>query len=215
MSGARNLAELLAQVRACRYCRDIGGETALPHEPRPVLQLSSVSPPRMILAGQAPGTRVHASGRPFTDPSGDRLRAWLGLDSAEFYDEHSVGIVPMGFCFPGLDSRGSDKPPRPECRRLWHDALFAQLPTPELIVCIGQYAVDYHFARLGLTSLRAPRLTDTVANWRAVLQKAQVPLFVLAHPSWRNNGWLKLNPWFEHELLPVLRLKIRSILDKS
>ena len=135
------------------------------------------------------------------------------MNEAEFYDERRIGIVPMGFCFPGLDSRGADTPPRPECRTLWHDRIFKSLPEPKLILCIGHYAVDFHFARLGLAALRAPRLTDTIANWRAIVQAANVPLYVLPHPSWRNNGWLRRNPWFEIDLLPVLRLKIRSIIE--
>ena len=208
-----DLALLLAKIRACRFCRDEGGAQALPHEPRPVLQVSGTpGSARIIITGQAPGTRVHASGRPFTDPSGDRLRQWLGMDEETFYDETRVSIVPMGFCFPGLDARGADKPPRAECRQLWHDALFAALPPPELIICIGQYAVDYHFKRLGLLPFRAARLTETIANWRAVLAASPVPLLVLPHPSWRNNGWLRKNAWFELDLLPVLQHQVRSIL---
>ena len=139
------LAALLAEIRACRICRDTPAGAALPHEPRPVVRLSSTA--RLCLCGQAPGTRVHASGRPFTDPSGDRLRDWLGVTPDEFYDEARVAIVPMGFCFPGLDANGADLPPRRECAPAWRQRLFEALPSFELVVLIGAYAQKWHLGR--------------------------------------------------------------------
>src|SRR5690349_20304808 len=127
---------LLAEIRACRLCRDRPAGAPLPHEPRPVLQPSRTA--RLLVASQAPGTRVHASGMPFTDASGDRLRDWMGVDSATFYDARRIAIVPMGFCFPGQDAKGGDLPPRPECRRAWHERLFAMMPQIELVLAIGQ-----------------------------------------------------------------------------
>ncbi|TWI89520.1 uracil-DNA glycosylase [Roseibium hamelinense] len=200
---------LADRIRACRICRDTPEKDPLPHEPRPVLQVSATA--RVCICGQAPGTRVHASGRPFTDPSGDRLRAWMGVDEAAFYDRDKLAIVPMGFCFPGLDAKGGDLPPRPECRKAWHDDLFAAMPQLELIVLIGQYAQAYH-----LGPHRRKSLTETVAAWQTYLEADRAPgapAFVpLPHPSWRNNAWLKKNPWFETNLLPVLRKKIARLL---
>ena len=165
---------------------------------------------RIAICGQAPGTRVHASGVPFTDPSGDRLRAWMGVTSDEFYDASRVAIVPMGFCFPGLDAKGGDLPPRRECAPLWRDRVFAQLPNLELVLLVGQYAHRWH-----LGSLARPTLTETVSDWRAVLERGGVPRMIpLPHPSWRNNAWLKAHPWFEAELLPVLRSEARNALGE-
>jgi uracil-DNA glycosylase len=199
-----DLASLSKAIAACRICVEAPLGQPLPHEPRPVAWPSATA--RILIAGQAPGTRVHASGRPFTDPSGDRLRNWMGVDEAAFYDRSRIAIVPMGFCFPGLDAKGSDLPPRPECRAAWHDRLMAAMPRIDLILAVGATAQAYHMGRLGLSALRAPTLTDTVANWREILAARQHPgLFAMPHPSWRNSGWLKRHPWFEAELLPVLR----------
>lgn len=207
------IAALTASIAACRVCRDAPQRSRrpLPHEPRPVCVASATAP--VAICGQAPGTRVHASGRPFTDPSGDRLREWLGVGEATFYDPACLAIVPMGFCFPGLDAKGSDLPPRPECRTLWHDRLFAAMPQLRLVVTIGRYARDYH-----LPHRRGERLTDTVADWRAVMDESEAAgcaVLVLPHPSWRNSGWLKRHPWFERELLPVLRSRVRRELAGS
>ncbi len=202
------LDALRAEIAACRICRDEPKMSrALPHEPRPVCVVSSTA--RIALCGQAPGTRVHASGRPFTDPSGDRLRAWLGVDEATFYDASRIAIVPMGFCFPGLDAKGGDLPPRRECARTWHPAVFAAMPQIELVVAIGAYAQAFH-----LGGARNRSLTETVADWRAVLDDDTRPYGVIPtpHPSWRNTGWLKRNPWFEADLLPVLRDRVRQLL---
>jgi len=201
------LAALLAEIRACRICRDTPAGAALPHEPRPVVRLSSTA--RLCLCGQAPGTRVHASGRPFTDPSGDRLRDWLGVTPDEFYDEARVAIVPMGFCFPGLDANGADLPPRRECAHVWRQRLFEALPAFELVVLIGSYAQNWHLGRAAKGTL-----TATVANWRAYADGGGCPRYLpLPHPSWRNNAWLKRHPWFEAETVPYLRCEVRRLLE--
>ncbi|WP_419912948.1 uracil-DNA glycosylase family protein [Hoeflea sp.] len=202
------LDALLRDIRNCRICRDAPRYgKVLPHEPRPVIVASSEA--RLLIAGQAPGTRVHSSGIPFNDPSGDRLRDWMGVDRDVFYDLHRIAIVPMGFCFPGLDSKGGDRPPRRECRETWHDQVISALPRIRLALFIGQYAHAYH-----LGAHREATLTKTVANWRVIRDSARAfRVFALPHPSWRNNAWLKKNPWFEDELLPELRNDVRGILD--
>ncbi len=207
MTTQDGLNTLLRELRACRVCRDapLRGPP-LPHEPRPVVQASATA--RLCIAGQAPGTRVHASGRPFTDPSGVRLRQWLGLDEARFYDASRVAIVPIGHCFPGLDAKGSDLPPRAECAPLWRDRVFAALPAVELVLAIGQYAQAWH-----LGPSRGATLSQTVAQWRAILDRPVRPQVIpLPHPSWRNNGWLRKHPWFEEELLPVLRVEVARLM---
>ena len=148
----------------------------------------------------------------FNDPSGDRLRDWMAIDRDTFYDTSRVAIVPMGFCFPGHDKNKGDLPPRPECRQSWHDRIFALMPQLEVILTIGAYAHAYHLPRLGQAYKRATPMTQTVANWPEYV--TGVPkVFVLPHPSWRNTGWLKKNPWFETELLPVLRAEIANCLQ--
>lgn len=200
------LPDILASIRSCRLCVEAPQGKPLPHEPRPVLRVSSTA--RLVICGQAPGTRVHKSGMPFTDPSGDRLRAWLDVRHEEFYDERRVAIVPMGFCFPGQDEKGSDLPPRRECARLWHRDLFDALPRVELVLAVGAYAQAFH---LGAT--RGKTLTETMLRWRDHLATARAPVvFPLPHPSWRNTAWLKKNPWFEADLLPVLRREVRKVL---
>ena len=211
VSGA-GLARLVERIRACRICRDQPIGKALPHEPRPVL---SVSPSATIcIAGQAPGTRVHASGAPFTDPSGDRLRGWIGVDKETFYDVSRIAIVPMGFCFPGLDAKGADRPPRRECPPAWMGQVFAGLPQIKLLLAIGAHAQRWHLGKLA-----RPTLTETVTNWRDILAATSAgdgPLIMpLPHPSWRNNAWLKRHPWFEAELLPALRTEIRRQLAEN
>lgn len=207
-SCAASLDSLVAEVRACRICRDAPRYgPPLPHEPRPVLQVSRAA--RLCIAGQAPGVRVHASGRPFTDPSGIRLREWLGIGEEIFYDPRKVAIVSMGFCFPGLDAKGGDLPPRRECAETWRARVFERLPNLELILLVGQYAQK---RRLGATSVTAG-LTGTVMRWRDVYRSGQAPrVMPMPHPSWRNNGWLKRNPWFEMELLPVLRAEVARLV---
>jgi uracil-DNA glycosylase len=172
-----------------------------------VFQISSAA--RLCVAGQAPGVRVHASGRPFTDPSGVRLRQWLGINEGIFYDPMKVAIVSMGFCFPGLNAKGGDLPPRRECAETWRERLFARLPNLELILLVGQYAQGWHLGAMG----GARGLTETVGKWRDVYRSGDRPrLMPMPHPSWRNNGWLKRNPWFELELLPVLRADVAQII---
>lgn len=209
-AGDQELPALLAGISSCTLCRDepLGGAgKALPHEPRPVCVASTTAP--VLIAGQAPGTRVHASGRPFTDPSGDRLRQWLGVDDAQFYDPANFAIVPMGFCFPGLDDKGSDLPPRRECAPAWRGRLMASMPQVRLILAIGQYAQAWH-----LGGIRRKSLTQTVADWRSILDATQSDCAVLPlpHPSWRNSGWIRKNPWFETELLPELKRRVSALL---
>src|SRR4051794_27491344 len=188
------LDELSAQLRACRICRDAPWHgAALPHEPRPIFQASETA--RLCIASQAPGTRAHAIGKPFYDPSGVRLRAWLGLDEATFYDAARVAIVPMGACFPGLDANGGDRPPRRECAAVWRAPIFAALPKLELVLAIGGYAQAWHLGD------NFQGLTATVQRWRQILAESRRPrVLPLPHPSWRNNAWLKKNLWFEAEL---------------
>jgi uracil-DNA glycosylase len=201
------LDQEIAAYRACRICKDAPRfGAALPHEPRPIFQGSARA--RLCIAGQAPGTRVHASGKPFTDPSGVRLRHWMGIDEACFYDPDRIAIVPMGGCFPGLDAKGGDLPPRRECAPAWRARLLAGFPNLELILLIGQYAMRWH---LGPETL--PSLTETVANWRPIHDVERRPrLLPLPHPSWRNTGWLKSNPWFESDVLPLLRREVRRLV---
>jgi uracil-DNA glycosylase len=199
-------ARLLAEIRACRICMEQPRGRPLPHEPRPVVRAEPTA--RLAIYGQAPGTRVHASGMPFLDPSGDRLRDWLGIDPDTFYDASRVAIVPMGFCFPGLDDKGADLPPRRECAPAWRPSILAQLPNVELALLVGQYALRWH-----LGGERGRNLTETVYDWRRYYDRKERPrLLPLPHPSWRNNAWIKRNPWFERDLLPVLRAETRRIL---
>ena len=203
---AETLDELLAEIRRCRVCRDAPHDAPLPHEPRPVLRASATA--RICICGQAPGTRVHESGIPFTDPSGDRLRAWMGVDEETFYDASRIAIVPMGFCFPGLDAKGGDLPPRRECAPLWRRRVFEALPRLELVLLVGQYAQSWH-----LGAARGQTLTETVRDWRRYADRDDdVPAIPLPHPSWRNNAWLKRNAWFEAEVLPRLRGDVRRLL---
>ena len=205
---ARELARLLREVRACRICRDTPDGRPLPHEPRPILRPSTTA--RIGICSQAPGVRVHASGTPFTDPSGDRLRAWLGMTPEEFYDQHRVAIVPMGFCFPGHDAAGGDLPPRRECAREWHERVFTLMPQLELVLLVGTYAQRWHLAEAGTMGM-----TEMVKSWRGQLtarRKRKPRRVALPHPSWRNNAWLSANPWFERDLLPRLRREVRRLL---
>ncbi len=193
------VATLEEEIRACRACLE--SDPPLPHEPRPVLQISETA--RVLICGQAPGVRVHQSGIPFTDPSGDRLRAWLGVDETVFYDRDKIGVAPMGFCFPGLDAKGGDLPPRKECAPLWRTRLMALLPNVELLVLVGFYAQKWH---LGARAKR--NLTETVAAWRDYWPAA----LPTPHPSWRNNAWLKKNAWFDVEVIPALRTRMAELL---
>lgn len=186
---------LLARVRACTLCA-----AHLPLGPRPVLQLDARA--RILIAGQAPGAKVHASGIPFHDASGDRLRAWMGIDSDTFYDPGRIAILPMGFCYPGTGKSG-DLPPRPECAVAWRAPLMALLANVKLTLVIGQYAQNWH-----LGDTRKDSLTETVAAWREYWPT----LLPLPHPSPRNNIWLKRNTWFERDVLPVVQRKVAALL---
>lgn len=198
---------LLRDIRACRLCRDAPEGVQLPHEPLPVVRADPGA--RLVIAGQAPGTRVHNTGIPFNDPSGDRLRDWLGIDRDTFYDESRIAIVPMGFCFPGLDDKGGDLPPRRECAPHWREKIFAHLGNVELILIIGQYAQAWHLGKK-----RRKTLTETVSAWREYAEESLNPkILPLPHPSWRNNAWIRKNPWFETDLLPFLRETVRRLLN--
>jgi uracil-DNA glycosylase len=198
------LAAKVAEIRACRICVEQPRGRPLPHEPRPVVVPSATA--RILVAGQAPGTRVHESGRPFTDRSGDRLREWLGVSKAEFYDTGNFAIVPMGFCFPGLDAKGGDLPPRRECAAAWRADLMDTMPQIDLLLLIGLYAQSWH-----LGDARRGNMTETVRAWRSFAEAGRAPMiFPLPHPSWRNTAWLKKNPWFEEELVPVLQQAVRA-----
>ena len=186
-------------IAACRLCAERFAATASAHQPRPVVWFDK--PPRVLIAGQAPGMRVHESGRPFTDPSGDRLRDWLGLDDVTFYDRTQIAIVPMAFCFPGYDAKGSDLPPPPICHDTWHARVMASLGEPPVTILVGGYAHRWHLKhRAGVT--------ETVRRWRDYAPR----VFPLPHPSWRNTGWLKKNLWFEAEVLPELRAAVKDAL---
>jgi uracil-DNA glycosylase len=191
------LAQLLGEIRACRAC-----EVQLSHGPRPILRANKSA--KLAIISQAPGIRAHNTGLTFNDRSGDRLRDWLGIDRDAFYDETKVAIIPMGFCFPGYDTHGGDRAPRRECAKLWRARLFDELPQFRLTLLVGSYAQAWH-----LGSRVKGTLTETVASWRSFK-----PRFIpLPHPSWRNNGWLRKNPWFESELLPYLRQRVRATLS--
>ncbi len=193
------LQQIVTEIRACRICAG-----SLVDGINPVLRISATA--RICIAGQAPGRRVHQTGISYGDRSGDRLRDWLGIGRDVFYDESRIAIVPMGFCFPGNTETGADRPPRPECRRHWHDRLFAAAPKFELVLAIGGYAQHYHLNGRG-----RPSVTETVRAWREYAPFA-VPL---PHPSWHNNNWLKNNPWFHCELLPTLRARVAQILSRD
>jgi len=194
---------LFGEIAQCRICLDQPGRRGpLPHEPRPVIRGTAKA--RLCIAGQAPGTRVHASGMPFTDPSGDRIREWMGITADKFYDDSKLAIVPMGFCFPGLDAKGGDLPPRPECAKAWHARAFEALENIELILLVGGYAQKYHLGKKAKATL-----TETVRAWEDYMPR----YLPLPHPSWRNTGWLKKNPWFEHEVLPVLKREVGRLMS--
>lgn len=187
------LGALVSEIEACRLC-------ALPHEPRPVVWVHPEA--RILIAGQAPGRRVHESGVPFDDPSGDRLRAWMQLDREAFYDKRNIAVAAMGFCYPGTVN-GADLPPRRECAPLWRPRLLPLLKNIRLTLLVGAYAQKYH---LGPAAKRS--LGETVRAWR----EYPPSVMPLPHPSWRNTGLLKRNPWFEREVLPELRCRISSAL---
>jgi len=187
---------LLAEVRVCTLCAE-----HLPFGPRPVLRAAASA--RLMIVGQAPGTKVHESGIPWNDPSGDRLRDWLAIDRKRFYDPTRIAIVPMGFCYPGRDKNGGDRPPRPECAPAWHERLWAQLPNIELVILAGAYAQRHY---LGTNAGRT--VSETVSAWRDHLPR----YLPLPHPSWRTRAWVARNPWFETDLVPHLRRTVADLL---
>ena len=186
---------LLTRVRDCTICA-----ADLPLGPRPIVR--GTPDAKLLLIGQAPGTRVHESGVPWNDPSGERLRDWLQMTPDDFYDESKIAILPMGFCYPGDDAKGGDKPPRPECAPEWHPPLLAGLPNVELTILIGQYAQKRY-----LEKRRKKTLTETVRHWR----EYRPDFLPLPHPSWRNNVWVKKNLWFAEEVLPMLRERVAGL----
>ena len=188
----------MGEVASCRLCADRFAATATRHAPKPVTWFQPGA--RVLIAGQAPGLRVHNSGRPFTDPSGDRLRDWMGVDENTFYDRSRIAIVPMAFCFPGYNAKGSDLPPPPICAQTWRDRVIAALPDIQMTLLVGGYAQAWH---LGKGSV-----TDRVAAWR----DHAPDVFPLPHPSWRNNAWIARNPWFETDLIPALRARLKEVL---
>ena len=191
----QTLARLVQEIRSCTLCTE-----HLPLGPRPIIQVSSAA--NILIVGQAPGSRVHETGIPFNDPSGDRLREWMGIDKEVFYDDSRIALMPMGFCFPGTGKSG-DLPPRPECAATWRVKLLERLPNIKLTIVVGQYAQAWH-----LDKSNKANLTETVVAWKSYWPKA-IPL---PHPSPRNNIWLKKNPWFEVEVLPSLRRKVKALL---
>jgi uracil-DNA glycosylase len=192
------LQALLKEVRACTICAE-----HLAAGPRPVLQVGSTA--RILIAGQAPGRKVHEIGVPFDDASGERLRDWMGIDRDVFYDSRLISILPMGFCYPGTGNSG-DLPPRRECAPQWRKQLLAAMPNIELTLVIGQYAQDWH-----MSETRSATLTETVQSWRS-----QWPgLLPLPHPSPRNNIWLKTSPWFTRDVVPVLQARMSDILGTT
>jgi uracil-DNA glycosylase len=191
------LDQVLAEIRACRHCA-----ADLPLGPRPVVRAAASA--RLLIISQAPGTRVHETGLSFNDRSGDRLRDWLGLDREAFYDTSRVAIMGMGFCYPGIDAKGGDLPPRPECAPLWHPRLLPLLPDIDLTLLVGSYALIRYLGQRGA-------MTEIVAAWPRHLPSR----FPLPHPSWRNTGWLRRNPWFETEALPALRARVQAVLCDS
>ena len=196
MQNSQELDVLLSRIRRCQICEDY-----LPLGPRPVLRAQKSA--RLLIVGQAPGTKVHASGTPWDDPSGDRLRHWLGIDKDKFYDQSKIAIVPVGFCYPGRLPKGGDRPPRPECAPLWHPPLMRLLLNVELTVLAGAYAQKQFLGKR-----RGKSLTETVQAWRIY-----GPDFIpLPHPSWRTVGWQKRNPWFDSEVLPDLRRRVRRLV---
>ncbi len=196
--GAARIAALTREIEGCRRCAERFAATRTGHAPRPVVWLSAHAP--VLVIAQAPGARVHASGRPFDDRSGDRLRDWMGIGRAEFYDRTRIAVLPMAFCFPGYDARGADLPPPPVCAATWAARALAAMPQVRLTLLVGGHAQRW---RLGPGPVGA-----RVAAWRDRWPQA-IPL---PHPSWRNTGWLARNPWFEAELVPALRARVAQAL---
>jgi len=196
---ARGLTDLLSEIQACRIC-----EASLPLGPRPVVRGSETA--RILIIGQAPGTRVHETGVPWNDPSGDRLRDWLQVEAETFYDARRIAIMPMGFCYPGRNPNGGDNPPRPECVGAWHQQLLDQMGQIELTLLVGQYAQNHY-----LKGRKQKTMTETVKAWR----EYGPGIIPTPHPSWRTTSWLKKNTWFESDVLPVLREQVAALLKAN
>jgi uracil-DNA glycosylase len=199
LSTSRRLSRLLLEIRSCTVCAPF-----LPLGPRPVVRGRASA--RLLIISQAPGRLVHETRLSFNDPSGDRLRGWLALDREAFYDEARVAIMPIGFCYPGRDTKGGDLPPRPECAPLWQARLRAAFPAIELTLLVGSYAIGYY-----LPASRSGSMTETILRWRDFLPE----YFVLPHPSWRTTRWLRDHPWFENETVPELRSRVAKALNPS
>ncbi|WP_417503447.1 uracil-DNA glycosylase family protein [Marinomonas gallaica] len=202
--GKESFSQLHQNILNCRQCANV-----LPLEPKPILQIHPDA--KVLIAGQAPGQKAHDAGRPFDDASGDRLRQWLGLNKSDFYDPTQLAIVPMGFCFPGntffksgpsKGRKSGDLPPRPECAATWHEILLGELNKIELTIVLGSHAQAYYLNQ-------SDKVTEQVKRWAYWLEQGQI---ALPHPSPRNNRWLKQNPWFEEEVLPILRDKVKHLL---
>jgi uracil-DNA glycosylase len=191
------LPALLRAIHGCTIC-----SAHLPLGPRPLLQVDAAA--RILIIGQAPGRRAHETGTPFNDPSGDRLRAWMGVTPLEFYDPRLTAIVPMGFCFPGAGISG-DLPPRPECAPTWHEALLGSLTKVRLTLIVGQYSLE----RYAPAPAGRPSVSNYVSNW----ERTWPDLIPLPHPSWRNNGWVRKHPWFQTDLVPSLQASVRQVLS--
>jgi uracil-DNA glycosylase len=191
-----SLTRLLRDVRACRVC-----ENDLPAGPRPVLRLARTA--RLLIIGQAPGSKVHRTGTPWDDPSGERLREWTQLASSVFYDQAQLAIIPIGLCYPGAGKHGGDNPPRPECAALWHERLLAHLPDLRLTLLVGQYAQQYYLG---------PRRKDSMTETVRAFMEYGPRLFPLPHPSWRSVVWMRKNPWLEQLVVPALREAVSSSL---
>lgn len=195
-----HMKDVRPEIVDCTICKTAFAKTATAHSPKPVVWFSPGA--RILIAGQAPGMKVHQSGKPFTDPSGDRLREWMGISPEDFYDRDRIAIVPMAFCFPGYSANGSDLPPPKICAQTWRDDVLATLPDIKVTIVIGGYAMKHHLGRR-LPVTQAVRQEQNAAEGR----------FVLPHPSWRNTGWLKKNPWFETDVLPQLRASVKDVLN--
>jgi len=197
------MSDLVARISSCRLCAGRFAQTATAHAPRPVPWFRPGA--KILVAGQAPGLRVHEAGRPFDDPSGQRLRDWMGVDEPTFWDRGRIAVVPMAFCFPGYDAKGADLPPPPLCARTWHDEVMAVLGPMPLTLLIGGHAQAWH---LGPTARKAG-VTRTVMAWR----DHAPAVFPLPHPSWRTTAWRRNHPWFAEALLPALRARVKEVLD--
>lgn len=195
------MKDIRPSLKACTLCKDRFANTVTGHRPNPVVWFEPGA--RILIAGQAPGMRVHKSNIPFSDPSGTRLRDWLGLNEKTFYDKSRIAIMPMAFCFPGYDSKGSDLPPPPICAATWRADALAMLPDVALTIIIGGYAMKYHLGT------RSP-VTEAVRAQKG----RENGIYTLPHPSWRNTGWIKKNPWFDAEILPSLRQKVTEVLNE-